>query len=301
MRKGKVIIVNNDVLAMISGKLSHLSKGQKLIAGYILNHYDKAAFMTASKLGDIVGVSESTVVRFAFELGYDGYPGLQKALQEMIRNRLTAVQRIEVANEQLGNEEVLDKVLNLDIERIRRTLEETSREAFNGAVNSIANARNIYILGSRSAATLARFISYYFNLMFANVKLVHTTSSGEMFEQIMRVNEEDVMIGISFPRYSKRTATALSYAKSKGAKVVAITDSISSPLVRESDYFLQARSDMASFVDSLVAPLSLINALIVAVGLKKTEEITQTFNELEQIWDKYDVYEKAEDQKKNEV
>ena len=290
--------MNQDILSMIAEKSGRFSKGQKLIANYITNHYEKAAFMTASKLGAIVGVSESTVVRFAFELGYDGYPRLQKAMQEMIRNRLTAVQRIEVANEQIGSEEVLDKVLNLDIEKIRRTFEETSREDFNGAVNSIANARNIYILGSRSAATLAQFISFYFNLMFSNVRLVHTTSSGEMFEQIMRVEKEDVMIGISFPRYSKKTANALSFARSKGAKVIAITDSVSSPLVKEADYFLQARSDIASFVDSLVAPLSLINALIVAVGLKKADEIKQTFDELERIWDKYEVYEKAEDQRK---
>ncbi len=287
--------MNHDILSIISKRVDKLSKGQKRIAQYVTEHYDKAAFMTASKLGEIVGISESTVVRFAFELGYDGYPGLQKALQEMIRNRLTAVQRIEVASEQIGNEEVLDKVLNLDIEKIRHTLEETSRRHFNGAVESIANARNIYILGSRSAATLARFLAYYFNLMFANVKLVHTTSTGEIFEQIMRVNAQDVMIGISFPRYSKRTAIALNFAHHKGAKVIAITDSVSSPLVKESDYFLQARSDMASFVDSLVAPLSLINALIVAVGLKKTGEITQTFQQLESIWDEYEIYEKVEE------
>ncbi len=287
--------MNQDILAAISGKMATLSKGQKLIANYILNHYEKAAFMTASKLGQIVGVSESTVVRFAFELEYDGYPGLQKALQEMIRNRLTTVQRLEVANEQIGSEEILDKVLNLDIEKIRKTLEETSRADFDGAVNSILNARNIYILGSRSAATLARFISYYFTLMFENVRLVHTTSSSEMFEQIMRVGENDIMIGISFPRYSKKTVSALNFAKNNGAKVIAITDSASSPLVKEADYFLQARSDMASFVDSLVAPLSLINALVVAVGLKKSEDLKQVFNKLENIWDKYDVYEKAED------
>lgn len=287
--------MNQDILAAIPGKMPTLSKGQKLIANYILNHYEKAAFMTASKLGQIVGVSESTVVRFAFELGYDGYPGLQKALQEMIRNRLTTVQRLEVANEQIGSEEILDKVLNLDIEKIRKTLEETSRTDFDGAVNSILKANHIYILGSRSAATLARFISYYFTLMFENVKLVHTTSSSEMFEQIMRVGENDIMIGISFPRYSKKTVSALNFAKNNGAKVIAITDSASSPLVKEADYFLQARSDMASFVDSLVAPLSLINALVVAVGLKKSEELKQVFDKLENIWDKYDVYEKAED------
>lgn len=286
--------MSHDILHDISQKMNKLSKGQKRIGNYILNHYDKAAFMTASKLGDIVGVSESTVVRFAFELGYDGYPKLQRSLQEMIRNRLTAVQRIEVASERIGTEEVLDKVLHLDIEKIRRTLEETSRDDFNGAVNSIVKARTIYILGSRSAATLASFLAFYFNLIFSNIKLVQTTSAGEMFEQILRINEEDIMIGISFPRYSKKTVNALTFARKSGAKVIAITDSVSSPLVKEADYFLQARSDMASFVDSLVAPLSLLNALIVAVGLKKSDELKQTFDKLETIWDEYDVYEKAD-------
>jgi DNA-binding MurR/RpiR family transcriptional regulator len=285
--------MSHDILHEISQKMEKLSKGQKLIGNYILNHYDKAAFMTASKLGDIVGVSESTVVRFAFELGYDGYPKLQSSLQEMIRNRLTAVQRIEVANERIGTEEVLDKVLNLDIDKIRRTLEETSRDDFHGAVNSIVKARTIYILGSRSAATLASFLAFYFNLIFSNIKLVQTASAGEMFEQILRISEEDIMIGISFPRYSKKTVNALKFARKSGAKVIAITDSVSSPLVQESDYFLQARSDMASFVDSLVAPLSLLNALIVAVGLKKSDELKQTFDKLETIWDEYDVYEKS--------
>ena len=288
--------MKNDILYDIAQKMDEMSKGQKRIASYILDHYDKAAFMTASKLGAIVGVSESTVVRFAFELGYDGYPKLQKQLQEMIRNRLTAVQRIEVASEQLGSEEILDKVLNLDIEKIRRTLEETSREDFNSAVQSIVKARTIYIIGSRSAATLASFISFYFNLIFEDVKLVQTTSASEMFEQILRINEEDIMIGISFPRYSKKTMKALNYAHTKRAKVIAITDSASSPLVKEADYFLQARSEMASLVDSLVAPLSLINALIMAVGLQKREELKQTFDHLEQIWDEYDVYEKVENQ-----
>ncbi|WP_077534711.1 MurR/RpiR family transcriptional regulator [Massiliimalia massiliensis] len=286
--------MKNDILYEIAQRMDSLSKGQKRIATYILNHYDKAAFMTASKLGTIVGVSESTVVRFAFELGYDGYPKLQRQLQEMIRNRLTAVQRIEVASEQLGSEEILDKVLNLDIEKIRRTLEETSRDDFNGAVQSIVRARSIYIIGARSAATLASFIAFYFHLIFENVRLVQTTSASEMFEQILRIGEEDIIIGISFPRYSKKTVKALNYAHSRNARVIAITDSISSPLVKESDYFLQARSDMASFVDSLVAPLSLINALIMAVGLQKQEELKHTFDKLEEIWDEYDVYEKAE-------
>ncbi len=287
--------MGNNILSHISKRKEHLSKGQKMIAEYIQNHYDKAAFLTASKLGSVVGVSESTVVRFAYELGYDGYPGLQKALQEMIRNRLTSVQRIDVANEQIGNEEILDKVLNLDIERIRKTIEETNRDDFNGAINSILKAKNIYIIGSRSAGTLASFISFYFNLMFTNVKLIQTVTTAEMFEQILRVSKGDVMIGISFPRYSKQTSSALNFAHNNGATVIAITDSKHSPIVKDSDYFLQARSDMASFVDSLVAPLSLINALIVGVGLKKSEELKSTFEKLEKIWDEYEVYEKAEE------
>ncbi|MFZ2539549.1 MAG: MurR/RpiR family transcriptional regulator, partial [Oscillospiraceae bacterium] len=240
-------------------------------------------------------VSESTVVRFAFELGYDGYPQLQNELHEMIKNKLTSIQRIEVANEQIGDSDVLDKVLNLDIEKIKKTLEETSRESFKGAVDSIVSAKNIYVLGSRSASVLARFLVLYFNIIFEHVKLIHTTSSSEMFEQIMRISDKDIMIGISFPRYSKRSAKALKFAKDRGATVIAITDSESSPLAKEADFFLQARSDMASFVDSLVAPLSLINALIVAVGLKKRKDLEHTFIELENIWDEYDVYQKAED------
>ena len=291
--------MKNDILYDIAHRMDSLSKGQKRIASYILDHYDKAAFMTASKLGGIVGVSESTVVRFAFELGYDGYPKLQNQLQEMIRNRLTSVQRIEVASEQLGSERILDKVLNLDIEKIRRTLEETSREDFDGAVKSIVQARSIYIIGARSASSLASFIAFYFHLIFESVHLVETTSTSEMFEQIMRIGEEDIMIGISFPRYSKKTAKALNYARNRNAKVIAITDSASSPLVKESDFFLQARSDMASFVDSLVAPLSLVNALIMAVGLQKQEDLKQTFDQLEKIWDEYEVYEKAEDENVN--
>lgn len=292
--------MSNSILLKLSEKRGRLSKGQKLIADYIQNHYEKAAFLTASKLGKVVGVSESTVVRFAYELGYDGYPGLQKTLQEMIRNRLTSVQRIDVANEQIGNDEILEKVLNLDIERIRKTIEETNKNDFNSAINSILSAKNIYILGSRSASTLANFISFYFNLMFDNIKLIETTTSAEMFEKILRVSNEDVVIGISFPRYSKQTSSAINFAHNNGAKVIAITDSKHSPIVKDSDYFLQARSDMVSFVDSLVAPLSLINALIVGVGLKKSEELKTTFEKLEKIWDEYDVYEKSEEPLEND-
>ncbi|HAN43999.1 MAG TPA: N-acetylmannosamine kinase [Ruminococcaceae bacterium] len=287
--------MTQDLLNIIAGKMKDFSKGQRLIGDYIVKHYEKAAFMTASKLGNTVGVSESTVVRFASELGYDGYPQLQKALQEMIKNRLTTIQRMEVTNEQIGNNDVLSKVLNLDIEKIRRTLEETNTQSFNEAVENIVNAKNIYIIGIRSAASLASFISFYFNHIFENVKLVNTSSTSEMFEQIFRINKDDVMICISFPRYSKRTVSAAKFAKDCGARIIAITDSIASPLASVSDNLLLARSDMASFVDSLVAPLSLINALIVAVGLKKREEISCNYAKLEKIWDEYNVYEKADD------
>ncbi len=284
-----------NILADIERRMPEFSKGQRSIASYILSHYDKAVYMTASKLGVAANVSESTVVRFAFEMGFEGYPELQDALKEMIKSKLTAVQRIHVADEQLSGTDILNKVMNADIDKIRRTMEETSRADFEGAVDSIVNAKTIYIIGARSALVLARFMNLYFNIIFDNVKLIDTTSSTEMFEQIMRIGKEDVIIGLSFPRYSKRSAKALSFASKNGAKVIAITDSRSSPIAESADYFLQARSDMVSFVDSLVAPLSLINALTVAVGLRKKEELTRTFERLESIWDEYDVYQKAEE------
>lgn len=284
-----------NILAEIKRRMPEFSKGQRSIAAYILSHYDKAVYMTASKLGAAANVSESTVVRFAFEMGFEGYPELQDALKEMIKSKLTAVQRIRVADEQLGGTDILNKVMNADIDKIRRTMEETSRADFEGAVDSIVSAKTIYIIGARSALVLARFMNLYFNIIFENVRLIDTTSSTEMFEQIMRIGEGDVIIGLSFPRYSKRSAKALSFASKNGAKVISITDSRSSPIAEMADYFLQARSDMASFVDSLVAPLSLINALTVAVGLRKKEELTRTFERLESIWDEYDVYQKAEE------
>lgn len=289
--------MNKDLLSRISAEMPRFSKGQKLIARYLIDHYDKAAFMTASKLGATVGVSESTVVRFASEVGFEGYPQLQRNLQELIRNRLTSVQRMEVTNEQIGSTDVLSKVLNLDIDKIRRTLEETSKEDFNQAVDAITSAKDIYILGVRSSAALAGFMGFYFNHIFPSVRLISTSSVSEMFEQMLRVGEGDVFIAISFPRYSRRTVSAARYAKSCGAKVIAITDSVASPLAEHADYLLLARSDMASFVDSLVAPLSLINALIVGVGLKNREEIAHTYHKLEYIWEEYNVYEKSEESK----
>ena len=285
----------NDLITKIQSELPGFSKGQKQIARFILEHYDKAAFMTASRLGVTVGVSESTVVRFATELGYDGYPHLQRALQEMIRNKLTSVQRMEVAGDRMGGRDVLQTVLHADTDMIRVTLDEIDRDAFQGAVDALRGAKRIYILGVRSSSALASFLGFYFNLLFENVTLVHTNSVSEIFEQVLRVGPGDVLFGISFPRYSKRTLSAMKYARDRGARVIALTDSQLSPLARVADHVLLARSDMASFVDSLVAPLSVINALIVAVGMSRRDEIEQTFNKLERIWEEYDVYEKPED------
>ena len=285
----------NDLITKIQSELPGFSKGQKQIARFILEHYDKAAFMTASRLGVTVGVSESTVVRFATELGYDCYPHLQRALQEMIRNKLTSVQRMEVAGDRMGGRDVLQTVLHADTDMIRVTLDEIDRDAFQGAVDALMGAKRIYILGVRSSSALASFLGFYFNLLFENVTLVHTNSVSEIFEQVLRVGPGDVLFGISFPRYSKRTLSAMKYARDRGARVIALTDSQLSPLARVADHVLLARSDMASFVDSLVAPLSVINALIVAVGMSRRDEIEQTFNKLERIWEEYDVYEKPED------
>ncbi len=285
--------MNSDLIELIDGNFPKMSKGHKLIANYIKEHYDKAAFMTALKFGQTVGVSESTVVRFATELGFDGYPSLQSAVQDLMRSRLTTVQRIEVTNDKIGGDDILNKMLSLDIEKIRRTMEETSHEDFNKAVEKIANCNTIYIIGARSSASLAQFLWYYFNLIFPQVKLVHASTRSELFEQIMRIDEKDVLIGMSFPRYSRQTVLALQYARSRGASVVAITDCASSPLTQYSDCNLYAKSDMASFVDSLVAPLSLINALIVAVSARNKDVVTRNFERLEKIWREYEVYEEA--------
>jgi len=285
-------VKSQDLIKYIDDNMDTFSKGQKLIANFIINHYDKAAFMTAAKLGNIVGVSESTVVRFAIELGYDGYPKLQKALQELIKSKLTAVQRIEVSSNRINEENVLKSVLHSDLEKIKLTMEEINIDEFNTIVEKILKANRIYILGVRSSAPLASFLGFYFNLMFDNVRLVHTTSVSEMFEQIIRVKKDDLVIGISFPRYSKRTIKAMQFVKSQGATVIAITDSLESPVAKSADYSLIARSDMASFVDSLVAPLSVINALIVAVGMRLKDDVYGIFEKLEKIWDEYQVYEK---------
>ncbi len=270
------------------------SKGQKLIANFIMEHSDRAAFMTAAKLGEEVGVSESTVVRFAIELGYDGYPRLQRELREVIKSKLTSAQRLDVSSAHIDPENILRTVLLADMNKLRITIEEADTAMFNRAVEAILAADKIYILGVRSSAPLASFLGFYFNLVFENVRLVHTTSVSEMFEQIVNARAGDVVLGISFPRYSKRTSKAMQYAANQGATVIAITDNATSPLALCSSYQLFARSDMASFVDSLVAPLSLINALIVAIGMKRRDRIHATLEKLEAIWDEYQVYEKGE-------
>ena len=269
-----------------SGK--RLSKSHRRIAECIVTHYDKAAFMTASKLGEYVGVSESTVVRFAAALGYDGFPQLQKALQELIRHRLTATQRLEMTGD-MGHAQVLNKVLKTDMQNIRATLDELNLETFDAVIESILQARNIYVLGLRASAPLAEFLGHYLNFIFPNV---HTVTSGvsDVFEQIARISEEDVLIGISFPRYTSHTVKAMKFARSRGAALIAITDGPLSPLHAEANLCLTAKSEMASFVDSLAAPISLINALIVALSQRRRAQVTDYFGKMEDIWSEYRVY-----------
>ncbi|WP_061316284.1 MurR/RpiR family transcriptional regulator [Clostridium botulinum] len=278
-----------DLMRIIQVKFPRLSKGQKLIAEFILKHYDKAAFMTAAKLGTSVGVSESTVVRFANELGFTGYPKLQKALQELIKNKLTTVQRIELSNDYVSEESALKGVLKSDMENIRATLEKINHNTFQDVVDNIFEAKRIYIMGLRSSTALAEFLGFYLNLILDNVNIIAYGIS-DIFEQMINVSENDLVIGIGFPRYAARTIEALTFAQNRGTKVVAITDSLLSPLAAKADYTLIAQSNMASFVDSLVAPLSVINALIIAVGLREKEKISSTFSTLEGIWQEYEVY-----------
>lgn len=286
--------MDRDIISTIELKQGGFSKGQARIARFITENSDKAAFMTASKLGQKTGVSESTVVRFALELGFEGYPEMRKALQEMIRNRLTSVQRIEVARTVIGSRDTLSAILNSDMENIVLTQNGVDRAQFDAAVETILAARHIYILGTRTSAALSMFMGFYFNLLFENVKVLYENTAGEIFEQILRIGPGDVFVGISYPRYSKRTVKAVRFAKDRGATVLALTDTDTSPIATSADICLLARSDMVSFVDSLVAPLSLINALIVSVSERK-QGVINTFGELEQVWDDYDVYEKAKD------
>lgn len=283
----------STLLSQIENVYPTLTKSHKRIAEFILNNYEKAAYYTAAKLGTETDISESTVVRFATYMGFEGYPEFQMALQEDIKGKLTTLQRMEVSSLKLIDDDVLEKVMKNDRSSIKETLENVSREDFNNAADAINAADKIYILGVRSSAPLANFIYFYLKMVYDNVVLITSASSSEEFEQIFKIKENDVCLAISFPRYSKQVAKTLEYAKEKGAKIIAITDSITSPIAPLANFVLTAKSSMVSFMDSLVAPLSLINALILAATLEKRDEVLDTFAELETVWDKYDVYEKS--------
>lgn len=281
---------SENLLTRIDQQYNKMSKGQKRLASYILENYDKAVFLTASKLGKMVGVSESTTVRFATQLGYKGYPEFHRALEELVINKLNSIQRMEVTYGKVPQAEILDKVLQADIEKIKQTMENLDHQVFDLAVETLLQAKTIYIIGIRSCAPLASFLSFYLNLIFDDVRLVSTSSASEIFEQMIRISENDVIIGISFPRYSMRTLKAIEFANNRNAKVITLTDSIHSPINLYSSCNLIARSDMASIVDSLVAPLSVINALVVALCMKKQKDVVATLESMEKIWDEYQVY-----------
>ena len=276
----------------IKAVYSTLSKGQKKIANAVLNDYDKVAYLTAAKLGDLVGVSESTVVRFADELGFEGYSQFQLAVQELVRIKLTPNQRIEITKQRIGHGDVIDNAMESDISKIKYTLEHLDRRSFSDAVDGILSARHIYITGARSSEPLARLLSYNLSLIFDNVKLVVPTSSAEVFEQMYSVSEDDVVIAFSFPRYSSKMVNGIRFASSKNAKVIVFTDSEVSPIAEFADCVLIAQSDMASFMDSLVAPLSIINAIVIEITSRREREITERFDALEKLWDEYEVYAK---------
>ncbi len=284
--------MNEDLLKTIEDKLPGFSKSQKLIANYILQHYEKAAYMTALKLGNAVGVSESTVVRFAIELGYEGYPQLQRSLQSHIKNKLTSLQRMDVTRSRIGGDDPIAGVLNQDIDKIRRTLEAVNREDFENAVSTIVAAKRIYIQGAMSSGILASFMYYYLRLILDKVTLVGAVGTAELYQQMIHIGEGDLLIAMSFPRYASSTIEACRFAREMGAHIIAITDSESSPLTEYAHTSLYAASDMVSFVDSLVAPMSLINALIATVSTTNRCRVEQTFGKLEQLWDRNKVYEK---------
>ena len=288
--------VAKSILHTIESGMAGFSKGQKRIANYILQNYDKAAFMTASKLGTKVGVSESTVVRFASELGYDGYPSMQRALQEMIRSRLTSTQRIQAAGDLLSGQDLLSAVVQSDMDKLRMMVGEADRKEFDRVVDKIMEARHIYILGVRSSSYVAGYLNFYMHLLFENVTLVQSNAAGEIFEQLLRVGPGDVMIAISFPRYSNVTMNTEKFAQDRGATIVAITDNLHSPVYQLSDAALLAPCEMISFVDSMVAPLSLVNALLIAVGYRLGTDVSRTFAELEDIWNAYGVFGKVDDE-----
>lgn len=279
-----------DVIVRIEEKYTSMSKSHKAIAGFIKEHYDQAVFMTAAKLGEELSVSESTVVRFASGLGYEGYPEFQKALADWVKNKLSNVQKMDVKYANHSQSEILTSVLEADIEKLQDTIGNLDADAFETAVNVILGAENVYIIGLRSCAPLAEFLQFYLNMIRGNVTLLNSTSVSETFEQMIRISDKDVMIGISFPRYSMRTLKAMEFANDRNAKVISLTDSIHSPMCLYSSCNLLARSDMVSIVDSLVAPLSVINALVVALCLKKPQDVKTNLENLESVWNNYQVY-----------
>lgn len=279
-----------DILSRIGERYGKMSKSHKVIADFILKHYEKAVFMTAAKLGETLGISESTVVRFASGIGYDGYPKFQKALEECVQSKLSSVQKIDAKYGNSSQSEILTSVLTADIEKLQDTIQNLDPAAFETAVSTILEADTIYIMGLRSNEPLAAFLNFYLNMIRGNVRLLNTTSVSETFEQMMHISEKDCFIGISFPRYSMRTLKAMEFANDRNAKVIAITDSIHSPMNLYSSCNLLARSDMVSIVDSLVAPLSVINALVVALCLRCPQEVRQNLEMLEEVWNNYQVY-----------
>ena len=286
-----MIIQNRyDVITRINEHYSKMSKGQKAISAFIYDHYDQAVFMTAARLGETVGVSESTVVRYAMFIGYNGYPEFQRDLEDWVQNKINSVQKIGAKYGKSTQSEILTSVLEADIEKLQDTIHNLDPVAFETAVDIILEAKNIYIMGVRSCEPLADFLHFYLNMVRGNVVLLKTTSMSETFEQMLRINEQDAMIGISFPRYSMRTLKAMEFANDRNAKVITITDSVHSPMNLYSSCNLLARSDMVSIVDSLVAPLSVINALVVAICLKRPEEVKKSLKDLEEAWNNYQVY-----------
>lgn len=282
--------MDSDIISIMNDRYGRMSKGQKKIADYIADHYDQAVFMTAAKLGEAAGVSESTVVRFASCIGYEGYPEFQAGLADWVKNKLNAVQKIGVKYGKSTQSEVLGSVLASDVGRIQDTMENLDGMSFEMAVDAILEAETVYVIGLRSCGPLAEFLHFYLNMVRGNVVLVKTTSVSELFEQMIRINERDVLVGISFPRYSMRTLKAMEFANDRNARVIAITDSVHSPMNLYSSCNLFARSSMVSIVDSLVAPLSLINALVVAICLKRPEEVKGSLERLEEVWGNYQVY-----------
>ena len=284
----------SSVLQTISQQMDGFSKGQKRIAEYILSDYDKAAFMTAAKLGKTAQVSESTVVRFASELGYSGYPAMQKALQELIRGRLTSVQRIRASEMEEGD--LLSRAMHRDVETINTTIESIDRAAFANVVEKLLAAEHVYIVGVRSSAFLAGYLNFYLRLLMDNVILVHHSAAGEIYEQMVHIGPKDVLIAISFPRYSNMVIHAVDMACERGADVIAITDNGMSPLMPYATEALFVQCEALSYVDSLAAPLSFLNALVLAVGYRRRQEVDETFSQLEQVWSKYDIFGKSEDE-----